>query len=261
MPKLCALFLLLAWAAGVGRCVAVGPAASAETPEARELRTRLAAFHGRRAPQALDFAWPHLDSPDAAIRVAARLVIEAQPFDTWKERALAEKNTSAALEAMLALVHACPPNQAAALAPHLCEGITTLRIEQMSAEQLLATIRLTGLVLTRLGPPTEDERHQMIDLWTRFFPHGDITAKGAQPANRALCQLLVFLDAPGVAAKTLTLLRAAPTPELRAEYLAWLTEAPPEFRGDLAFQKRLAKIKKEAAEALSAAGQNPATSR
>ena len=97
----------------------------------------------------------------------------------------------------------------------------------------------------------------MTDLWTRFFPQPDPAAKLAPPAarrvNRELCRLLVFLDAPGVVGQTLTLLRAAPTPELRAEYFAWLTEAGAEFRGDAAFKKRLAKIKNEAADALAPA--------
>ena len=36
--------------------------------------------------------WPYLDSPIvAAVREVARVAVEAQPFDTWKQRALEEK--------------------------------------------------------------------------------------------------------------------------------------------------------------------------
>jgi hypothetical protein len=118
----------------------------------------------------LEAAWANLDSPKPAARDAARKEIEAQPLSTWKSRALGETRPWASIEALLALCHACPMSEGAALRPHLCEGITTLRIEQMTAGQTLAAIRLTRLVCTRFGEPTEDERQQMLDLWPRFLP-------------------------------------------------------------------------------------------
>ncbi len=274
------------------------PAPNLAPAIARELRHQLEAFHGKQDPKAVETAWPHLDSPDRFIRWAARTAIEFQPFSSWKDRALAERRTWAALEAMLALARSCPPDQAKALSPHLCEGITTLRLEQMSEDQLLAAIRLTGLVFTRLGAPTEDERRQMTDLWTRFFPQknpgketplnwiapGPGQVRASQSVNRELSQLLVFLDAPGAVEKTMALLRTAPgqeeqlhyafvlrngqqfaspgekkpagplsgwTPQLRAEYFAWLTKAEREYKGGASFKKFLANIKKDATETLS----------
>ena len=163
----------------------------AQSPDNGALRRALSAVHGRHEAAALDFAWPHLDSPESAIREAARLAIEAQPFETWKQRALDEKRTWASLEVLAALCHACPRTQAAELAPHLCEQITTLRIEDMDEAQFIAAIHLTRLVLTRLGPPTEDERQQMLDLWSRFAP-----AKGKR-GDAELRSLLAFLKTPG----------------------------------------------------------------
>lgn len=133
------------------------------------IRQRLKDYE-RRQDNAIDFAWPHLDSPDAALRTAARRAIQRQPFDSWKARALEEKNTWASIEALTALAEACPPEQAAALSPHLCEHITTLQFEHMDAAQQLTTIRLTRLVFLRLGPVSEDERRQMLDLWSRLQP-------------------------------------------------------------------------------------------
>jgi hypothetical protein len=124
----------------------------------------------------LENAWVNLDSLKPAARDAARREIEAQPFSTWKTRAIGETRPWASIEALLALCHACPLSEGAALRPNLCESITTLRIEQMTAEQTLAAIRLTRLVCTRFGKPTEDERQQMIDLWSRFIP--------SQPENK-----------------------------------------------------------------------------
>lgn len=153
----CSLALLLA-----------GAVVAAEPDET--IRHRLAAYAQRVDPAAIDLAWPYLDSPDAALRLAARRAIERQPFAEWKARALEERNTWASIEALTALAEACPPEHAAELSPHLCEPITTLLFEHMDAAQQLATIRLTRLVFLRLGPVSEDERRQMLDLWSHLQP-------------------------------------------------------------------------------------------
>lgn len=237
--------------------------------DATRLRRALEAFHGTVDAKAVEAAWPYLDSPERSIRWAARTAIESQPVATWQDLALGEKRPWAALEAMLALTRCAAPE----VKPHLCEGITTLTLEQMSEEQQLAAIQLTGLVFTRLGAPTEDERRQMGDLWMRFFP-----AKTGR-LNRELASLCVFLDAPGTVEKTIALLRAAPTQEqqihyasllrngvqhdspggtkaagplsgwtiaLRREYLAWFLKAARENKDDAGFAKSLADIKKDA---------------
>ena len=207
--------------------------------------------------QVVAAAWPQLDSPDRSIREAARTAIESQPVAAWQELALGERRTWAALEAMLALTRRGQPD----VKPHLCEGITTLTIEQMSEEQQLAAMRLTGLVFTRLGAPTEDERAQMGDLWMRFFP-----AK-TERLNRELVTLCASLDAPGTVEKTMSLLRAAKTrelqihyatalskparpltgwtPALRREHLEWLRKAASESKGDKGIARVLAEWEKD----------------
>jgi len=176
-PRLAALIPLL--------LVALYPLTPRAQDPAESIRRRLAEDQRQPNTAALDFAWPHLDSPDATLREAARRVIEAQPFETWKARALEEKSTWASLEALRALAEACPPAQAAELSPHLCEQITTLRLEHMDAAQQLASIRVTRLVFLRLGPVSEDERRQMLDLWSHFQP--------LPPAAEELRGLLLFL--------------------------------------------------------------------
>ena len=63
----------------------------------------LEAFHGHADPKAVETAWPYLANPDRFIRSAARVAIEFQDPATWREKALAETNPTAALEALLAL--------------------------------------------------------------------------------------------------------------------------------------------------------------
>ncbi len=149
-----------------------------------------------RDPQALEKAWPHLDSPNRAIRTAARRAIMAQPFDSWKRRALDETRTQAALEALTALVEACPAAQADELRPHICEGLTTLHIEGMTAAQRLATVALTRRTFARLGGPTADERGQMTDLWMNFLPAPDSRGASGREFSTAVRALLRFLAPP-----------------------------------------------------------------
>ena len=58
---------------------------------------------------AVDAAWPHLNSDDRHLRYAARIAVECQPVAEWKARALAEKQPTAALTALLALARCGDP--------------------------------------------------------------------------------------------------------------------------------------------------------
>ena len=71
--------------------------------KARKLRQKLESYHGKQDARAVDFTWPHLASDDRFIRYAARIAIEWQPVEQWKDRALAETNPQAGLEALMAI--------------------------------------------------------------------------------------------------------------------------------------------------------------
>jgi len=178
-PILCLAGILL-----LGACTAMG----AVNEAAKALQQKLASFQGRVDLKALDIAWPYLDSTDCGVREVARQAVEAQPFDSWKQRALDEKKPWASLEALRALIEACPPGQTAALSPHLCEQITTLGIEQMSEAQQLAALQLTRSIFLRLGPVSPDERAQMLDMWSHF-PE-PLTGR----AKAEVARLIAFLE-------------------------------------------------------------------
>jgi len=164
-------------------------AADPGTPDpAKSIPSQLASLRARVDPHALDVAWPFLNSRDPAIREAARQVVEAQPFDTWKQRALDEKNTWASIESFRALVEACPKAETSELAAHLCQEIAALRIDEMNEPQQLATFQLTRAIFVRLGPVSADEHKQMLDLWSNF--PGMLTAR----ARAELTRLVDFLE-------------------------------------------------------------------
>lgn len=164
------------------------PVKAPPNPAVQSAQQKLAPFQGHTDPKALDVAWPLLDSTDCAVREVARVAVEAQPFDSWKQRALDEKKPWASLEALRALIEACPKSDTTALSPHLCEQITTLGIEQMSEAQQLAALQLTRQIFVRLGPVSADERTQMLDLWTHF-PE-PLTGR----AKAEVVRLLAFMD-------------------------------------------------------------------
>ena len=67
-----------------------------------------------RANEAVKAAWPHLSSRDRTLRTTARAVLEMQPKEVWREKALAETDPSAQLAALLGLTRAtsaCPEHE------------------------------------------------------------------------------------------------------------------------------------------------------
>ncbi|MBL9185912.1 MAG: hypothetical protein JNK23_00395 [Opitutaceae bacterium] len=77
------------------------PAKIAPPTEAAQLRPSLEVLHAEGTPvTAIDTAWPRLASPDRFVRFAARVAIERQPAEKWADRALAELQPQAAIEAL-----------------------------------------------------------------------------------------------------------------------------------------------------------------
>ncbi len=174
----------------------------------RAARRRLEAFHGRQDPAAVETAWPHLGDPDRFLRFAARTALEHQPATGWQERALAAQEPQAALTALLALARVGDKS----LQGRTLEALDRLDWESLRFEQQLELLRLYGLVFIRMGPPGEATRQKVIARFDPLYP------ARSRLLNAELCQLLVYLEAPGVVGKTLQLLAAAPTQEEQIEY-------------------------------------------
>jgi putative heme-binding domain-containing protein len=192
--------------------------------EARALRHRLEALHGKADPQAIDTAWPYLGHEDRYIRFAARVAIEHQDPKQWQERALKEADPARALNALLALVRATgqdpfhhprkpgDPVPGAALQGPILDALARLDWAKLSDFQRLDLLRVYAVLFNRTGWPDRTARGRLIQRLDPFFP-----AKG-RDVNAELGQLLVYLEAPGIAAKMLKLLAEAPTQEEQIEY-------------------------------------------
>ena len=251
-----------------------GPApADNRGAEARALRHRLEAFHGRHDPRAVETAWPYLNHPDRYIRSAARVAIEHQEPKTWQEQALAEKEPLTAIQALLALVrvtstdpfHRKPgtPPVDLALKSRILHALERLDWQTLTDDRRLDLLRVYAILFVRMGKPDEASRRRLIGRLEPQYPSRN------QLVNADLCQMLVYLEAPGVAGKTLKLLAEAPTqeeqmeyakslrmlktgwtPEQRKEYFRWFLKAA-HYKGGNSFGGFLKNIKDDAVATLT----------
>ncbi len=249
----------------------------AETPApSKEVvaRKALEQFHGKQDPKAADAAWPYLSSPDRWLRFSARVVLEHQPHAGWSERAFAEKDVTARLEALLALARQaaqCPYHTARAAKPDPRTGIAPTTAEPTAAEaalrdrllaalratdfakltkeQKLLHVRLTEIVLHRYGNPDAAAVAAIVAQYDAAYPAADFEL------NWLLTETLAYLQSPTVAAKAMTivatagsqepelevmrslrLLKAGWTPALREAQLNWFVKAA-NYRGGSSFGK------------------------
>jgi putative heme-binding domain-containing protein len=242
--------------------------------EMRDLRHRLEAFHGKRDDQAVDTAWPFLGHTDRFIRWAARVAIEAQDPATWSERALNESSSAeATLNALLALTHVSARDL-----PHRVDGnpvpdpkvgdqilsrLDRIGWDGLTHAEKLDLLRVYEVVLARFERPSAATIDRLIARFDRYYP------AASSELNSELCQLLVFLESPTAAAKTIALLERAPTQEeqidyardlrmlksgwttaLRRSFFQWLQKAN-EYTGGNSFRGFMTQIRRAALDNLS----------
>jgi putative heme-binding domain-containing protein len=187
--------------------------------QARQLRRDLEAFHTKVDPKAVPFAWPHLSSPDRYLRYAARIAIERQPVREWHNLALSETHPTAALNALLALARLGDPKQQ----PAVLAALGRLPFASLSDEQKLDKLRVLSVCFARMGRPAVAAARSLIAELDPAFPSAD------PRLNRELSQMLIYLQAPGIAAKCLKQIAAAKTVEDRLHYLFHLRTLPVGF--------------------------------
>ena len=174
----------------------------------RDLRRSLERFHGVAMEgggswsevHAVETAWPHLGHADRAVRYAARLAVESQDVALWRDRALAEQNPRALVHAAMALAR----HGDAALGGRLMARLRDVTFGELEGDDRLALLRACGLCLIRLDV---DEAAQEA-LAARLLPH---YPSGDDDLDSELCRLLCRLDAPGVVAATVALMKTTQT--------------------------------------------------
>ncbi|MCP4854062.1 MAG: c-type cytochrome [Fuerstiella sp.] len=241
----------------------------------RQLRHSLEAFHGRNDPKAVLAAWPYLDHDDRFIRWAARTAIEHQPTATWADRAISETNSGKKLAALLALTRVtgvCPqhrnnktPPVDAKMRSKLLGALVSVDASKLKQRQLLTLVRTLQITLNRLGRPDKATTQRLIQQLDPLLP------SESPESNWLLCETLAFLESPTVAAKAIALIQSAPTqeeqtqyarsirmlkagwtPQLRTAYLEWFLTAA-NYRGGDSFARFIEFIRDDAVDSLGEA--------
>ncbi len=266
-----------ALAAGEPQAKLTGPAASALplTNERRSERHKLEAFHGRQDSQAVSLAWPYLANDDRFIRWAARTAIEHQPVSSWSDKALTEPDAGKQVTALMALARAagvCPQHRKAntppvdeALRNKLIDALLNVDWTKLNHEQQLTLVRTIEITLNRFGQPDDTRVAKLIAKLDPVFP------ASSRELNWLLCETLAFLQSPNAATKGIALIANAPTQEeqieyarslrmlragwtieLRTAYFEWFLKAA-NYRGGASFEKFIEFIRTDAVATLTEA--------
>ncbi|MDB4637708.1 MAG: c-type cytochrome [Planctomycetaceae bacterium] len=241
--------------------------------EARDLRHKLEAFHGKQDPNALNVAWPYLSHEDRFIQFAARTAIEHQPLETWSKKALTETDPAKQVTALLALARVggvdpqhrtddTPPVDTD-LRDKLLKAVVNIDLSGLNEAERLTLHRATQIILNRFGQPEQSLVDQLIAKFDPLFP------SQSPEENWLLCETLAWLQSPTVAAKTMALIEAAPTqdeqmqyarsirlltagwtPELQTAYIEWFLKAA-NYRGGASFERFIQFIRDDAVASLS----------
>ncbi|MEY5026412.1 MAG: hypothetical protein RLZZ244_1940, partial [Verrucomicrobiota bacterium] len=269
------------------------PAQPDPLPREALLRREMEALHvDGTGPEAIEKAWPHLASGDRFLRFAARVAVEKQPAAKWAEKALAEQNPQAAIEALIALARVGDK----ALQPQLLESLSRLDYKKIDPALRLPLLRAWQLAFTRMGKPAPEVCAKLAKKLDPLFPQKDASE------NRELLQLLVFLDSNTVVSKAVAMMQtlgddheeiastsllsrnshyatavaatsasrpnkqqiafaytlrnatAGWTPELRKEFFGWFPKTGP-WKGGNSFAKFIQNIRNDALEKVTDAAE------
>jgi putative heme-binding domain-containing protein len=161
-----------------------------------KLRTSLEQYHLEPNPAALAAAWPHLSHPDRFVRYAARIAVEHQPVAQWQDKALSETNPQRATQAIVALARQGSESAKSGAINTLLK----INFAQLPESQQFDVLRAFELIFLRMGAPADADKAKVIAYLNPHYP-----AKTAL-MNRGLSKVLIYLEAPGVVAKTLALM-------------------------------------------------------
>ena len=223
-----------------------------KSPHARSraLRHELEALHKRQAGAAAK-AWKNLGHTDRHIRWAARVAVEHQPASEWQNEALAEKDPQASLSALCALAR----HGDKSLQGKLIEALNRLNWDKLSIAQQAELLRVYQLTFIRMGEPSDEIKASVAEKLDVLYP------APSSALNYELCTLLIYLEAPNVAAKTLALMSQSSdqskydwSPELLARNSGYArafaaTAASSPQRDQIHFAKELRNLKTHWTEA------------
>jgi len=182
---------------------------------ARAQRRALEAYHGVSDPTSIDVIWPQLDSDDRGIRYAARTALEFQDQARWRDRALSETNPRIAIAAIVALARlngveenhrtAETPPADRALQARMLTALDRIAWDGLAYQDKLDLLRAYSLTFIRMGAPGAETARRLAARLDSHFPANN------RELNWQLAEMMIYLQAPSAAGKTMALMRSAPS--------------------------------------------------
>lgn len=166
----------------------------------QRVRRKIEEYHTKSDPKAIDFIWPYLRNKDRHIRYAARIALEHQALDGWKDRAFQERSVQATIQSMIAMARV---GEDADLQSSILRKLMTIDLPAQTEENQLGVLRAAELTLSRLGMPEEPVAERLISYFEQLYPAETNTL------NRELSKVLVHLNDDEAISKTLDLLAVA----------------------------------------------------
>ncbi len=193
---------------GESTAPSAGPADDPKSQQSRAARHQLEAFHGRADTAAIAPAMAQLGNEDRAIRFAARIALEFQPLEQWRQAALAQSEPRALITAAYALARSGAKADQAAIS----DKLAAIDFNRLSEPIQLELLRAYELVWLRLAPPTESQRTAVLKQLDANFP-----SRGGL-LNRELAVVLCYLRAPQVIERCVAQLRLSSAQEDQIHY-------------------------------------------
>ena len=161
-------------------------------------RLMLEEYHKKDA-EAVAKAWPYLRHSDRNLRFAARIAIENQPYDEWKNNFYSESNPQAVITSSLSMSRYSERSEQKKILTKLLR----LDFKTLNSTEKLEYLRALGLLFSRLGAPSDEGRSAVLGKLEGLFPSGD------DMLNRELSRVLVYLKSPQVINKSIILMKSS----------------------------------------------------
>ncbi|WP_182870191.1 c-type cytochrome [Rhodopirellula sp. JC639] len=191
----------------------------------RERRRSLASFHEQRPVKTLSQTWRHLDHPDPVIRNTARVAIEHQPVERWRDMAIAEVSPERAATALLALARSRRP------ADHrvVLQRLDAMDVEKLTGYGKLSVLHAYRLTLRNASLDAEviDSTHQRLLRWLSSETVSTVAPLGSGASVREeLARLIADREVPGAVTPLIEMLRTAQGQRERMNALSMLCHQP-----------------------------------
>lgn len=169
-----------------------------EQTEANKIRKELETYHSGTKEGAVQAAWPYLNSEDRFLQYAARIAIEHQPTETWREKVYQEKDAIKKIHGAIALARHGDAGQQT----RLINTLTSIAYNGLNTGQQIDLVRAIELALCRLGEPSADIKRKIGGYLANHYP------TETDVLNQLLSKTLVYVGEPSVLSKTIVLLES-----------------------------------------------------